>query len=93
MFNETNEERVVMKKMLDKSGDRPELNYTLIKRTIVEDDCGFRESYTIICECDGENAVLYDVSSIYDRAEEIFLSFVENTVTPISAFDVIEEMI
>ena len=93
MFKETNEEQIVLKKMLDKSGDRPELNYILTKRTVFEEECGFRESYTIICESDGENAVLYDVSSLYDRAMEMFLIFVENTVTPITAFDVIEEMI
>ena len=73
--------------------DGLKLSYTLIRRQIEDEDGGIRDSYTLICECEGERAILPDLTSIKTRAEEIFTAFEKNAVTPIGAFDVIEDMI
>ena len=68
-------------------------NIYIITEEIFDEEWGIRQSFTLLCECGGEIAVLSDITSIRERAEEIFRLFVKNTVTPTSAFYVIEEMI
>ena len=88
--NDVNGEIVLNREL---KADGLKLSYILIKRRIEDGESGVRDSYTLICECEGERAVLPDLTSIMARAVEIFAVFEKNTVTPVGAFDVIEEMI
>ena len=83
----------MLSESLPESNILPALSYALIKKEIFDEEWGIRQSFTLLCECGGEIAVLSDITSIRERAEEIFRLFVKNTVTPTSAFYVIEEMI
>ena len=91
--NDIYESEIVLSESLPESDSLPALSYALIKKEIVDEEWGIRQSFTLLCECGGEIAVLSDITSIRERAEEIFRLFVKNTVTPTSAFYVIEEMI
>ena len=91
--NDIYESEIVLSESLSESDTLPALSYALIKKEIFDEELGIRQSFTLLCECGGEIAVLSDITSIRERAEEIFRLFVKNTVTPTSAFYVIEEMI
>lgn len=91
--NDIYESEIVLSESLPESDTLPALSYALIKKEIFDEEWGIRQSFTLLCECGGEIAVLSDITSIRERAEEIFRLFVKNTVTPTSAFYVIEEMI
>ncbi len=51
-----------------------------------------RPSFSIECRCGEDSAYLADVTSLRERAEEIFELFVRSKVTPISAYDALEEI-
>ena len=91
--NDIYESEILLSESLPESDTLPALSYALIKKEIFDEEWGIRQSFTLLCECGGEIAVLSDITSIRERAEEIFRLFVKNTVTPTSAFYVIEEMI
>lgn len=52
-----------------------------------------RPSFSIECRCGEDSTYLADVTSVRKRAEEIFELFVRSKVTPISAYDAIEEIL
>ena len=85
---------VIKNEAIKSNGELLEIRYTLTCRTIIDEKTGeCRDSYSILCRTADDEAMLTDITSIPDRAEEIFRLFVDNTVTPIHAFDVIEELI
>ncbi len=86
-------ECIIMERTVEKTCDCPEISYRLFRKTVFDEEWGKRESYTIVCECDGDISVLPDVTSVREKAEKIVELFAGNTVTPIGAMDVIEEMI
>ena len=65
----------------------------LIRYFLYADTVDSRPSYSIECRCGDECAFLPDVTSLYDRAREIFELFVRSSVTPTSAYDVIEDIL
>ena len=65
----------------------------LLRYFLYEGSINLRPSYSIECRCGEESTYLPDVTSLRDRANEIFEIFVKNRVTPISAYDVIEEIL
>ncbi|MBQ7779245.1 MAG: hypothetical protein IJ404_02020 [Clostridia bacterium] len=65
----------------------------VIRYFLYEDTYENRPSFSIECRCGEESAFLPDVTSISERAREIFEMFVREKVTPISAFDVMEEIL
>lgn len=65
----------------------------VIRYFLYEDTYENRPSFSIECRCGEEKAFLPDVTSIPERAREIFETFVRGCVTPTSAFDVIEEIL
>jgi hypothetical protein len=87
------EGEILLSARLKVSCDLPALSYTLLKSEMDDKNFGKRESYTLICECGSDVAVLSDITSIKDRAVEIFRAFLNNSVTPTGAYCVIEEMI
>ena len=94
MFDKNiNGSEFIMERTVEKSYDCPEIKYSLFRNIVFDEEWGNRESYTIVCECEGDACILTDVTSLSERAEQIFKMFVENKVTPIGANDVIEEMI
>ena len=77
----------------EEDNGRLKLGYILTVKKIFDEEWGIRESFTLVCRSGNDVAVLSDITSTRSRAEEIFRTFVENSVTPTSAFCVIEEMI
>ena len=65
----------------------------LIRYFLYADTVDSRPSYSIECRCGDESAFLTDITSLYDRAREIFELFVRSSVTPTSAYDVIEDIL
>ena len=65
----------------------------LIRYFLYADTVDSRPSYSIECRCRDESAFLPDITSLYDRAREIFELFVRSSVTPTSAYDVIEDIL
>ncbi|MBO5040730.1 MAG: hypothetical protein J6D09_06515 [Clostridia bacterium] len=65
----------------------------VIRYFLYEDTVENRPSFSIECRCGEDSAFLPDVTSIPERAREIFEMLVRGKVTPTSAFDVIEEIL
>ncbi len=65
----------------------------VIRYFLYEDTLENRLSFSIECRSGEESAFLPDVTSLPDRAREIFELFVRGKVTPTSARDVIEEIL
>lgn len=65
----------------------------VIRYFLYGDECENRQSYSLECRCGEESVLLSDITSLRERAEEIFDLFVRGRVTPISARDVIEEIL
>ena len=65
----------------------------VIRYFLYEDTVENRPSFSIDCRSGDESAFLPDVTSLSDRAREIFELFVRGRVTPTSARDVIEEIL
>ncbi len=65
----------------------------VIRYFLYEDEYEDRPSFSIECRCGEESTFLPDVTSLRERASEIFELFVRSKVTPISAHDAIEEIL
>ena len=65
----------------------------LLKYCLYEETLDSRPSYSIECKYGDESAFLPDVTSLKERAVEIFELFVKSRVTPISAHDVLEDIL
>ncbi len=65
----------------------------LIKYCLYEEAIDGRASFSLECKCSDDSAFLSDITSERERASEIFDKFVRGSVTPISAHDVIEEIL
>ncbi len=65
----------------------------VIRYFLYEDTVESRPSFSIECRCGEGSAFLPDVTSLRERADEIFELFVKGKVTPTSARDVIEEIL
>lgn len=82
------ETTVNLVKMKEAEADGLSLKYYLY-----ESELENRRSFSIECRLGEERVYLPDITSVPERAEEIFGLFVHGKVTPTSAFDVIEEIL
>lgn len=65
----------------------------VVRYFLYEDTVENRPSFSIECRCRDKSVFLPDVTSLRERAIEIFELFIRGKVTPISARDVIEEIL
>ena len=84
--------KTVAKCVLNKNSEREEMTYVLYVQRIVSED-GIREGYSLLCSMGEDSVFLPDITSEYDFAFEIFFKFARNCVSPMSSYDVIEELL
>ena len=88
---------ILRTKTLPSLGARPSLTYTLLQEERkLEEGEGLRPSFSLLCYTDNDpqtGVLLPDITSEKERAEEIFSLFSEHEVTPITATEIMEELL
>lgn len=89
--------RILRTQTLPSLGPRPILTYTLLQDVCPrEEGEGLRPSFSLLCYTDNDpqkGILLPDITSEKERAEEIFSLFSEKEVTPITAAEIMEELL
>lgn len=82
----------IAKCVLNKNFEREQMTYVLYVQEVLFEN-RIREEYSLLCSMGKDSVFLPDITSEYDFAFEIFFKFARNCVSPMSSYDVIEEIL